>query len=72
MKKIVAFFRRWYYRRIFFKLYYNSVFKQGKDAEYAVWDAAEAVDSISYYLTGKKLSHLEEGSSDEQKDKSME
>ena len=52
MKKIVSFFKRWYYRRIFFKLYYYSVFKQGQDAEYAVWGAAKAVDSISYYLTG--------------------
>lgn len=71
MKKIVSFFKRWYYRRIFFKLYYYSVFKQGQDAEYAVWAASKAVDSISYYLTGEKLS-LSEGYSAEKKDKSEE
>lgn len=70
MKKIVAFFRRLYYRRIFFKLYYNSVFKQGKDPEYAVWNAAEGVNAINkcfneFLLREKEPSAEKKGKSEE-------
>lgn len=67
MKKIVSFFRRWYYRRIFFKLYYNSVFKQGQDAEYDVWNAAEGVNAINKCFNGFLL--REEEPSTEKKGK---
>lgn len=50
MKKIVSFFRRWYYRRLFFKIYNHYVFSRNKDAEYSVRLASEAVNAIWDYF----------------------
>lgn len=68
MKAIISLFRKWYYRRLFFRIYNICVSKQGFHPVNAVGCAAEAVDEIRTYFSEQNAMDCMVKSSHENKD----
>ena len=72
MKKIISLFRKWYYRRLFFRIYNICISQQGFHPVNAVECAAEAVDEICAYFSKQDAMNCVVMSSHENKDKPKE
>lgn len=72
MKAIISLFRKWYYRRLFFRIYNICISKQDFHPVNAVECAAEAIDEIRAYFSEQDAMDCVAKSSHEKKDKPEE
>ena len=73
MKSIINFFKTWYYRRLFLKMYNHQMFKEGKspnDAYIYACDYVETYKELNRYIFNSQQissSQVEQGELQEQR-----